>query len=126
MAKTLNESAAETKIVGADQELKLGLESVATMHARLNEVEVAETSEELEGILPDRQQYEFRIGDENGPVIYGPVSEDLDQQYLTNAASILLKRVKATFLVVTTLRSGQKLRDEKILEKIQTEIKGAN
>jgi hypothetical protein len=31
----------------------------------------------LLGIFPDRQQYEFRI-EEDGPAIYGPVSEGLD------------------------------------------------
>ena len=75
----------------------------------------------LLGILPDRQQYEFRIGDD-GPVIYGPVSEDLDESYLTNpdfASSILLKPVTAQFLVITKVRAGQIQTQQKILERIE-------
>jgi len=127
---TLNEAAAETRIVGSDTELRLGHERVARMHARLTEMEILETTESLEGILlgilPDRQQYEFRIGYERGPIIYGPLSEDLDQQYLTNPAGILLRRVIAHFLVVTTLRAGLKLKEERILERIQTEPNHTN
>jgi hypothetical protein len=121
IAKTLNEAGAEAKIVGADEELSLGQARVATLHSRLNEVEVLEHNEELTGVVlgifPDRQQYEFRIG-EDGPVIYGSVSEDLDKHYLANPASILLKPVRARFLVLTKLRAGQIQNSEKILETL--------
>ena len=87
IAKTLSDAGAEAKIVDAEQELKLGQANVATLHARLNEVEILEHNEEqigvVLGIFPDRQQYEFRIG-KDGPVIYGAVSEDLDKHYLAN------------------------------------------
>ena len=69
----------------------------------------------------DRQQYEFKIGDD-GPVIYGPVSEDLDERYLTSpdfATSILLKPVTAQFLVITKVRAGQIQTQQKILERIE-------
>jgi hypothetical protein len=122
IARTLNESGAETRIVGTSDEIALGHERVATMYSRLNEVEVLENREtiegELQGILPERQQYEFRVGDSNA-VVYGPVSEDLDQQYLDNPAQILLKRVRATFLILTTVRGGQTLRQERVLESIK-------
>ncbi|MGK3799693.1 hypothetical protein, partial [Enterococcus faecium] len=71
----------------------------------------------LLGIFPDRQQYEFRIG-KDGPVIYGSVSEDLDKHYLANPSSILLKPVRARFLVLTKFRAGQMQRTEKILETL--------
>ena len=125
IVKTLNESDAEIKIVGADAEVRLDREHIATLIARLNELEVLESRETVTGILlgifPDRQQYEFRVG-EDGPVIYGPVSEDLDERYLTSsdfAASILLKPVTAQFLVITKVRAGQIQTQQKVLERIE-------
>jgi hypothetical protein len=121
IAKTLNDSGAEARIVGDKQELQLGKAGVATLNSRLNEVEVLEHSEDQEGVLlgifPDRQQYEFRVG-QDGPVIYGSVSEELDKRYLTNPSSILLKPVRAKFLVLTKLRAGQVQSSEKILESL--------
>lgn len=128
--KTLNEADAEIKIVGSDGELRLDREKIARINLRLNELEVVEDREELSGmllgILPDRRQYEFRVGDD-GPITYGPVSEDLDERYLTNpdfARSILLKPVTAQFLVITKIRGGQTLSEQRILERI--ELAGAN
>jgi hypothetical protein len=121
IAKTLSDAGAEARIVGAEEELKLGQTNVATLHSRLNEVEVLEHNEEqtgvVLGIFPDRQQYEFRVGND-GPVIYGSVSEDLDKHYLANPSSILLKSVRAKFLVLTKLRAGQVQSSEKILESL--------
>jgi hypothetical protein len=124
IVKTLNESDAEIKIVGADGEVRLDREKIAGLNARLNDIEVLENRETaagmLLGILPDRQQYEFRIG-EDGPVIYGPVSEDLDERYLTSpdfAASILLKPVLAQFLVITKVRAGQIQSQQRVLERL--------
>ncbi|HXL12336.1 MAG TPA: hypothetical protein VN941_00015 [Bradyrhizobium sp.] len=123
--RTLNESDAEIKIVGADGEVRLDRAKIASLHVRLNELEVLENREEMTGvllgILPDRQQYEFRVGDD-GPIIYGPVSEDLDERYLANpdfAASILLKPVTAQFLVITKVRAGQVQTQQKVLERIK-------
>jgi hypothetical protein len=125
IVKTLNESDAEIKIVGADGEVRLDREKIVSLNARLNELEVLESREELKGvllgILPDRQQYEFKIGDD-GPVIYGPVSEDLDERYLASpdfASSILLKPVTAQFLVITKVRAGQIQTQQKVLERIE-------
>lgn len=124
IVKTLNESDAEIKIVGTDGEVRLDREKIAGLNARLNDLEILESRETVEGmllgILPDRQQYEFKIGEE-GPIIYGPVSEDLDERYLTSpdfAASILLKPVTAQFLVITKVRSGQIQNQQKVLERI--------
>ena len=124
IVRTLNESDAEIKIVGADGEVRLDREKIAGLNARLNDLEVLENREIvagiLLGILPDRQQYEFKIG-EDGPIIYGPVSEDLDERYLTSpdfAASILLKPVTAQFLVITKVRAGQIQSQQKVLERI--------
>jgi hypothetical protein len=122
--KTLNEADAEIKIVGTDGEVRLDREKIARLNIRLNELEVFEDREEMKGmllgILPDRQQYEFKVGDD-GPIIFGPVSEDLDDRYLTGAnfaASILLKPVTAQFLVITKVHGGQIQSQQKILERI--------
>lgn len=127
IAKTLAEADAEVKIVGTDSELRLDRQKVAGLNNRLNELEVLENFEErrgtLLGILPDRRQYEFKI-EQDGPIIYGPVSEDLDERYLTNsdfAASILLKPVVARFLVVTKLRSGQQQSQQWVLDRVELE-----
>ena len=122
-SKTLIEAGAVAKIVDDEEELSLTPERVATLQSRLNEVEVVETMEELDGVLlgifPDRQQYEFRVGfGDAGQVIYGPVSEDLDQQYIANPGKVLLKPVRASFQLVTTIRGGHKQSEERVLQKI--------
>jgi hypothetical protein len=125
IVKTLNEADAEVKIVGSDHEVRLDREKIGNLNVRLSELEVLEAREEMTGvllgILPDRQQYEFQIGDD-GPIIYGPVSEDLDERYLTSpdfAASILLKPVTAQFLVITKVQAGQVQTQQRILERIK-------
>ncbi len=121
IAKILNDAGAETQIVGAEKELQLGLGRIAKLHSRLNDVEVLEADETqlgvLLGIFPDRQQYEFRVGDD-GPVIYGAVSEDLDKDYLSNPAAVLLHPVRARFLVLTKLRAGQVQSVERVLQSL--------
>ena len=119
--KTLSESDAEIKIVGTDGEVQLDREKIARLNIRLNELEVFEAREEtkgmLLGILSDRQQYEFKIGDD-GPIIFGPVSEDLDERYLTSpdfAASILLKPDDAQFIIITKVQGGQVQTQQKVL-----------
>ena len=115
---------AEIKIVGTDGEVRLDREKIARLNIRLNELEVFEDREEMKGmllgILPDRQQYEFKVGDD-GPIIFGPVSEDLNEHYLTSAdfaTSILLKPVTAQFLVITKVHGGQIQSQQKVLEQI--------
>jgi hypothetical protein len=122
--KTLNEADAEIKIVGTDGEVRLDREKIARLNIRLNELEVFEDREEIKGmllgILPDRQQYEFKV-EHDGPVMFGPVSEDLDERYLTSAdfaASILLKPVTAQFLVITKVHGGQIQSQQRVLERI--------
>lgn len=127
-SRTLAEAGAAAKIVDDEEELSLTSERVATLQSRLNEVEVVEATEELDGILlgifPDRQQYEFRVGSsEDGPVIYGPVSEDLDVQYIANPAEVLLKPVRARFQLITTIRAGQKQSEERVLQTIAVTTK---
>jgi hypothetical protein len=127
IVKSLSEAGAEVKIVGSDAEIKLDSGKVASLNARLNELELLESYEEvpgmLLGILPDRRQYEFRIG-KDGPVIYGPVSEDLDESYMSNpefATSILLKPAVARFLVITKVRGGQAQSHQRVLERVLLE-----
>ena len=123
ISKTLAEAGAMAKIVDDEVELNLTSERIATLQSRLNEVEMVEATEELEGVLlgifPDRQQYEFRVGSsDDGQVIYGPVSEDLDQQYIANPGEVLLKPVRARFQLITTIRGGQKQSEERVLQSI--------
>lgn len=123
ISKTLAEAGAAAKIVDDEEELSLTPERVATLQSRLNEVEVVEAIEELDGVLlgifPDRQQYEFQVGPvENGHVIYGSVSEDLDERYIASPAEVVLKPARARFLVITTMRAGQKQSEERVLQTI--------
>jgi hypothetical protein len=51
----------------------------------------------------------------------GPVSEDLDERYMTNpdfAGSILLKPAVAHFLVITKVRGGQTQSHQRVLESV--------
>ncbi len=122
LIRTLNEASAEVDIIGTETEIHLDQSRVATLNSRLNELELVENREEIDGVLlgifPDRQQYEFRIG-ADGPVMHGPVSEDLDERYLMSsdfAASILLKAATGRFLVVSQVRGGIVQSQQKVLE----------
>lgn len=124
LSKVLNDAGAETKIISGDDELKIDSPATTALYARLTEFEVVEDRETktgvLYGLLPERQQYEFKP-DGDSPVFYGPVSEELDNRYLRDpgfAGSILLKPVTATFLIITTVRAGQIQSQERVLEDV--------
>lgn len=125
MTKVLHESGAETKIVDEDQELSLDYGRTASLSARLNEVEYVERREVRQGVLlglfPERRQYEFQPSD-GSPVSYGPVSEALDNKYLTEpdfARSVILKQVRAAFSVTTIVRAGIPNKEEWVLEDVK-------
>jgi hypothetical protein len=124
LAKILHDAGAETKIVDDERELSLDHKSTASLHARLNEVEYAERDEVrtgyLQGLLPDRRQYEFQIA--GTPMLHGPVSEDFDQRWLGDpnfARSILMKQAEATFLVSSVVRGGLTQKEEWILKNVE-------
>jgi hypothetical protein len=126
MTKVLHDFGAETRIVAQSHELILTHARTNLLFSRLFEVEFLERNEQREGMLlglfPERRQYEFKpAGD--GPIIYGPVSENLDAHYLADpefARSILLRPVLATFTVNITARGGIPLTEERVLENVET------
>jgi hypothetical protein len=125
LAKVLNDAGAAAKIVSAKEEVRMDRQATSMLHGRLTEFEIVEDQETrkgmLYGLLPERQQYEFKPENDD-PVFYGPVSEELDNRYLSDRefeASILLKPVIASFLVVTTVRAGQLQSQERVLEDVR-------
>lgn len=79
---TLAEAGASARIVDDEQELSLTSERIATHQARLNDVEVVETSEEHEGAF---YLASFRTVKNTNSGLdrrrMWPVSEDLDSRY---------------------------------------------
>jgi hypothetical protein len=125
MTKIVHDAGAVTRIVGDEEELSLDADNTAVLYARLTEIEIVERQEtikgELLGVFPERQQYEFRPAD-GSAVFYGPVSDELDQQYFSDssfARSILLRPVVAHFSVVTTMRAGVPQGEQRVLEKVE-------
>jgi hypothetical protein len=125
MAKILHDSGAETRVVGEIEELALDHAGTASLYSRLNDLEIVERPESIEGVLlglfPERQQYELQPG--NGTsVFYGPVSETLDAKYIADVAfarSIILKPATAVFTVVSIIRAGVVQVEQRILEEIK-------
>ncbi|MFZ5691762.1 MAG: hypothetical protein ACOY5F_10965 [Pseudomonadota bacterium] len=129
LAKVLHDAGAETKIVDDDSELSLDDRGTASLYTRLNDVEYAERREELvgflQGLLPEKRQYEFQVHE--GRMLYGPVSEEFDLRWLGDphfARSVLFKRVQATFLVASVVRGGVTRREDRILENVHVVDQG--
>ena len=124
LVKVLHDAGAVITIVGNNQ-VVLSHRATSTLYALLKDIDIIERSEEragmLLGILPERQQYEFKPAD-GSAVFYGPVSPALDTRYMADplfASSILLKPAIARFTVRTTVRAGTRQREEWVLEDVQ-------
>lgn len=130
LAKVLHDAGAQTKIVDDDSELSLDYSGTSSLYTRLNDVDYSERREELigslQGLLPEKRQYEFQVHE--GPMLYGPVSEEFDLRWLGDphfARSVLFKRVQATFLVASVVRAGVTRKEDRILENIHVLDQGS-
>lgn len=123
-AKVLHESGATTRIIGDERKLDLSANDIERLSLRLNEVEIAEESAEIEGtllgILPESRQFELKPpGDE--PAIKGAISEELATRYVADTSfrdRLVLRQVRAQVKVTKTVRNGRTVREQRTLEAV--------
>lgn len=125
-AKVLHEAGASTKIVGDQERLTLSLADVGRLSQRLNEVEVTEEVETVDGvllgILPESHEFELKPPGDDAVTIKGAVSDDLALKYTADAAfkeRLLLQPVQAQVKVIRTTRNGKLLRERRVLEALE-------
>jgi len=125
-AKVLHEAGASTRIVGDQQRLSLSLADVGRLSQRLNEVEVTEEIETVDGvllgILPESHEFELKPPGDDAVTIKGTISDDLALKYTADAAfkeRLLLQPVQAQIKVIRTTRNGKLLRERRVLEALE-------
>lgn len=83
--KVLFEAGASTRISGDQHRTSLSIADVDRLSKRLNEVEVTEDVEVLDGVLqgllPEKLEFEFKVAGEDGVTLRGDVAEDLALKY---------------------------------------------
>ncbi len=124
--KVLFEAGASTRIAGDQNELTMGIADVDRLSKRLNEVEVSEDVETvdgvLQGLLPEKLEFEFKIAGEDGPTIRGDVAEDLATKYTLDPAFVerlLHKPGRARVKVVRTSKNGVLTKEQRIMETLE-------
>ena len=125
-AKVLYEAGASAKIVGDEHRLDLTIDQVGQLSRRLNEIEVTEETEAVDGVLlgvlPESHRFELKMPGDEGITLRGAVSDDLAMKYTLDTAfkdQLLLKPVRAQVRTVRTVRSGKLVNEKKILEALE-------
>ncbi len=125
-AKVLYEAGASAKIVGDEHRLALTIDQVGQLSRRLNEIEVTEETEGVDGVLlgvlPESHKFELKLPGDEDVTLRGTVSDDLASKYTLDTAfkdQLLLKPVRAQIRTVRTVRSGKLVTEKKILEALE-------
>jgi hypothetical protein len=125
-AKVLFEAGASTRISGDQQRTNLSIAEVDRLSKRLNEVEVTEEVEVLDGVLqgllPDKLEFEFKVAGEDGITLRGDVVEDLARKYTLDPAfveQLLHKPGRARIKIVRTSRNGVQSKQQRVMEALE-------
>ena len=125
-AKVLSDAGASTRIVGEEHRIALSKDEVGRLSRRLNEIEVTENTDPVDGlllgILPDSRQFEFKPPGDDAATIKGSISEELALKYTADLAfkeRLLLQQVRAQIKITRTLRNGRLVRERRILEALE-------
>lgn len=124
-AKVLYEAGASTRIVGDRNKLTLSIDEVGRLSKRLNEVEVLEEIEPVDGVLlgvlPDSREFELKTQVDD-QTIKGSISDELALKYTADVAfkeRLLLQPVRAQIKVIRTSRNGKLVRERRVLEALE-------
>ncbi|SFI43495.1 hypothetical protein SAMN05216304_102738 [Bosea sp. OK403] len=124
--KVLFEAGASTRIAGDQNQLTMGISDVDRLSKRLNEVEITESVETvdgvLQGLLPEKLEFEFKVAGDEGPTIRGDVAEELANKYTLDPAFVerlLHKPGRARIKVVRTSRNGMQTKEQLIMEALE-------
>jgi hypothetical protein len=124
--KVLFEAGASTRIAGDQHRAALSIADVDRLSKRLNEVEVTEEQETingvLQGLLPDKLEFEFKVAGEDGITLLGDVTEELARKYTLDPAFVgrlLHKPGVARIKIVRTSRNGTQTKEQRIMEALE-------
>jgi hypothetical protein len=74
----------------------------------------------LRGVLPEEHEYEF-APDGVSSSLHGPISDEMAQRYVASAANLVERRRRAFFKVIRTVRAGQLVKEQRVLESFEAE-----
>lgn len=124
--KVLFDAGASTWIAGDEKQINLSIEDVDRIARRLNEIDVTEEIETVEGVLqgllPEKLEFEFRVSGDDEYTIRGDVSEDLANKYTLDPKFVdvlLHKPGRARVKVVRTSRRGALSKEQRIMEALE-------
>lgn len=124
--KVLFEAGASTRIAGDHHRLSLGIADVDRLSKRLSEVEISEETETvdgvLQGLLPDKLEFEFKISGEADIMLRGDVADDLAQKYVLDpefVRRLLHKPGRARIKIIRTSRNGVVTKEQRIMEALE-------
>jgi len=125
-AEVLFEAGASTRISGDEQRTSLSIADVDRLSKRLSEVEVSEEVEIrdglLQGLLPEKLEFEFKVAGEEAMTLRGDVSEDLARKYTLDPAfveQLLHKPGRARIRIIRTSRNGVQTKEQRIMEALE-------
>lgn len=124
--RVLFEAGASTRIAGDQNRTSLTIADVDRLSKRLTEVEVTEEIQMLDGILqgllPEKLEFEFKVSGEDGVTLRGDVAEDLARKYTLDPAFVemlLQKPGRARIKFVRTSRNGVHAKEQRIMEALE-------
>lgn len=122
----LFEAGASTRISGDEQRLSLSIGDVDRLSKRLKEVVISEEMETidgvLQGLLPEKLEFEFKKSGENGVTLRGDVADDLARKYSLDPAfveNLLHKPGRARIKVIRTIRNSTMVKELRIMESLE-------
>jgi len=126
-AKVLSDAGSSMRVLGDERRTTLSVADVARLARRLNDIEIIEDIEILDGILqgllPEKMEFEFKVSGDDGVTLRGDVSEDLARKYILDPEFVeqLLQRPgRARIKVMRTMRNGVQTKEQRIMEALES------
>ena len=124
--QVLYDAKASARLLGEENHVALSIDDVGRLSRRLNEIEIIEEEESIEGtllgILPEARRFELKFQGEYGLTIKGSISDDLALKYVADAnfkERLLLQPVRARIKRIQTVRNGRMIREQLSLEALE-------
>ena len=124
--QVLFQAGASTKIAGDNNQIALSIADVDLMSKRLNDISVSEEIEivdgVLQGLLPEKLEFEFKQAGEGSVTVRGDVSEELARKYMLDAEFVerlLQKPGRARIKIIRTIRNGVPSKEQRVMEALE-------
>jgi hypothetical protein len=122
----LFQSGASMKIAGDEKKVALTVADVDRISRMLNDTTVLEEFETvdgvLQGLLPEKLEFEFKIPGDQGETLRGDVSEELASKYTLDpqfVERLLQKPGRARIKVIRTSRNGVVIKEQRVMEVLE-------